>query len=79
MCHINEFSSNLNQLAYKGNILVPGACRRRATFISPGIHGTGSARYKLTVVSKAHALEFGGFSTRNNFHSEVLREETYLC
>ena len=25
------------------------------------------------VVSKAHALELGHFSTRKNFHSEVLR------
>jgi hypothetical protein len=38
----------------------------------PGTHGTGSAR-KLAVVSKAHGLELGRFSTRNNFHSEVLR------
>ena len=26
-----------------------------------------------TKFSKAHALELGRFSTRNNFHSEVLR------
>jgi hypothetical protein len=36
------------------------------------MHGTGSAR-KLAVASKALALELGHFSTRNNFHSEVLR------
>jgi hypothetical protein len=44
----------------------------RATFIGSGIHGTRSAR-KLAVVSKAHALELGRFSTRNNFHRQVLR------
>jgi hypothetical protein len=53
-------------------ILVPRASRPRATFISPGIHGTGNAR-KLAVVSKAHTLELGRFSNRNNFHREVLR------
>jgi hypothetical protein len=34
--------------------------------MGPGAHGTGSAR-TLEVVSKAHALELGCFSTRNNF------------
>ena len=65
-------------------ILVSRASRPRVTFIGPGIHGTGSAR-KLTVVSKAHALELGpgrlykrpdwdaSCSTRNNFHRAVLR------
>jgi hypothetical protein len=48
------------------------APRPRATFIGPGIHGTGSAR-KLAVVSEAHALELGRFSTRNNFYRQVLR------
>ena len=38
----------------------------------PGIHGTGSAR-KLAVVSKAHTLESGRFSSCNNFHREILR------
>jgi hypothetical protein len=44
------------------------------TSANPGTHGTGSAR-KLAVVSKAHGLELGHFSTRNNFHSEVLRRK----
>jgi hypothetical protein len=44
----------------------------RATFMRSGIHGTRSAR-KLAVVSKAHVLELGRFSTRNNFHRQVLR------
>jgi hypothetical protein len=45
----------------------------------PGIHGTGSAR-KLAVVSKAHTLESGRFSSCNNFHREMYYEETnYLC
>jgi hypothetical protein len=48
------------------------APRPRATFIGPGIHGTGSAR-KLAVVSEAHVLELGRFSTRNNFYRQVLR------
>jgi hypothetical protein len=39
---------------------------------SPGTYGTGSAS-KLAVVSKVHGLEFGHFSTGNNFQSEVLR------
>jgi hypothetical protein len=48
-----------------------------------GTHVTGSAR-KLAVVSKAYALELGRFSSRNNFHSEVLRRNeifvlTCLC
>jgi hypothetical protein len=53
-------------------ILVPKASRACATFIGPGIHGIGNAR-KLAVVSKAHALELGRFSTRDNFNREVLR------
>jgi hypothetical protein len=40
--------------------------------LGPRTHGTVSAR-KLAVVSKAHAHELGRFSTRNNFHREVLR------
>jgi hypothetical protein len=40
---------------------------------APGTHGTGSVR-KLAAVSKAHALELGCFSTRNNVQSEVLRK-----
>ena len=52
-------------------ILVPRSSRSRATFIGHGIHRTGSAR-KLAVVSKANALELGRFSTRNNFHRQVL-------
>jgi hypothetical protein len=63
-----------NQLASSGVgiILVPRASRPRASSLGPGTHGTRSAR-KLAVVSKAHALELGHFSTRKNFHSEVLR------
>jgi hypothetical protein len=53
-------------------ILVPRACRSRASSLGTGTYGTGSAR-KLAVVSKAHALELGHFTTRNNFQSEVLR------
>jgi hypothetical protein len=53
-------------------ILVPRASRPRASSLHPGTHETGSAR-KRAVFSKAHALELGRFSTRNNFHSEVLR------
>ena len=54
-------------------ILVPRVSRPRASSLGPaGTHGTGSAS-KLAVVSKARALELGRFSTRNNFHSEVLR------
>jgi hypothetical protein len=54
------------------HILVPSTSWPRTTFISPGIHGTDSAR-KLVVVSKAHALEMGLSNTRNNFHRQVLR------
>jgi hypothetical protein len=56
----------------RASILVPRASRSRASSPGPGTHGTGSSR-KLAVVSKAHALELGRFSTRNNFHSKVLR------
>ena len=49
-------------------ILVPRASRPRASSPGPGTHGTGSAR-KLAAVSKAHALELGCFSTRNNVQS----------
>jgi hypothetical protein len=47
-------------------------------FHRPGIHGTGSAR-KPAVVSKAHALDLGRFSTSYNFHREVLqRNEIFV-
>ena len=55
-----------------GSILVSRASRPRVSSLGPGSYGTGSAR-KLAVVSKAHALGLGRFSTHNNFHSEVLR------
>jgi hypothetical protein len=44
----------------------------RASSLGPGTHGTGSGR-KLAVVSKAHAVELGCFSTRKNLHSVVSR------
>ena len=53
-------------------VLVPRASRPRVSSLGPGTHGTESAR-KLAVVSKAHAFALGLFSTRNNFHREVLR------
>ena len=37
-----------------------------------GTHTTGSAK-KLAVVSKELVPELGHLSTRNNFHSEILR------
>ena len=48
------------------------AFRLLASSLGPGKHGTGIAR-KLAVVSKAHALELRRYSTRKNFHREVLR------
>jgi hypothetical protein len=33
---------------------------------------------KLAVVSEAHALELGRFSTRNNFYRQVLRRNEVL-
>ena len=75
-CHKKHFTLALvftpRVFSTFGGNLVRRASRPRATFIGPGIDGTGSAR-KLSVVSKAHTLELGHFSTRNNFHREVLR------
>ena len=52
-------------------VLVPRASLLHATYIGPGIHGTGSAR-KLAVVSKALAPV--------TISTKVYYEETkYLC
>jgi hypothetical protein len=68
----------LNFLSLFASILVPRASVSRASSPGPGTHGTGSSR-KLAVVFKAHALELGRFSTRNNFHSKYYEETKYLC
>jgi hypothetical protein len=67
----------INEIIWQDVSLFHLEPRPRATFIGPGIHGTGSAR-KLAVVSKAHALELEFFSTRNKFHREILRRNEVL-
>jgi hypothetical protein len=66
------YDSYTTQITIKPGKLTKLGLVARASSLGPGTHGTGSAR-KLAVVSKAHALELGRFSTRNNFHSEALR------
>jgi hypothetical protein len=64
----NPFAPSIKTLSSNVSLYPPSREFNKATGDEAGLgtHRTGSVR-------KAHALELGRFSTRNSFHSEVLR------
>ena len=75
----NPFAPSIKTLSSNVSLYPPSHKFNKVTGdeASPGTHRTGSVR-KLAVVSKAHALELGRFSTHNSFYSEVLRRNVVL-